>query len=91
MADKVAVLGNGTVLRYGTPDSVFGHHLSTRFRVTGRIVAIKTSEVASVMSVQVGDSQTQIVIDIEEAQQYKIGEEVIVATKAFKPIMLPIA
>jgi molybdate transport system ATP-binding protein len=91
MTDKVAVFGNGTVLRQGTPDLVFGNRLSTRFRVIGKIVAFKTSEVASVMTVQVGDSLTQIVVDTEEAAHYKAGDEVIVAAKAFKPILLPLA
>lgn len=90
MADMVAVFGNGAVQTHGTPDAVFGHHLSTKFRVTGKIVAIKTSDVASVITVQAGGSQTKVVVDVEQTDQFCAGQDVVVAAKAFAPLLLPL-
>jgi molybdate transport system ATP-binding protein len=90
IARSVAVFGNNTILRKGSPEEIFGRNLSTKFRVTGTIVGIKQSEIAAVITVQVGSSQTKVVIDIDEVVQYKVGQSVIVAAKAFTPVLYPI-
>jgi molybdate transport system ATP-binding protein len=87
VARSVAVFGNNTVSRKGTPEEVFGQNLSTKFRVIGVIIDIKYSEIAAVITVRVGSSQTKVVIDIDEVAHYKVGQSVIVAAKAFTPVL----
>jgi molybdate transport system ATP-binding protein len=91
IARSVAVFNDFKISRQGTPEEIFGHHLSTNFRVVGTIIEIKQSDVASVVTVQVGVNQTKVVIDIEETAKYRRGQTVIVAAKAFTPVLLPIA
>ena len=90
MSNSVAIFEKGRILKKGSPEQIFGHNLSTKFRVVGKIVRIKNSDIASVVTVQVGGNQTKVVIDINESQQYWIGQNVIVAAKAFTPVLLPL-
>jgi molybdate transport system ATP-binding protein len=90
VARSVAVFGNNTITRKGSPEEVFGQNLSTKFRVIGVIVDIKHSEIAAVITVRVGSSQTKVVIDIDEVAQYNVGQSVIVAAKAFTPVLYSI-
>ncbi len=90
IARSVAVFKDHNISKFGTPEQVFGHNLSTKFRVVGTIINIKKSEIASVVTIQVGGNQTKVVIDIEESDKYSVGQSVIVAAKAFTPILLPL-
>lgn len=90
LSNNIAWFDHGRVTKRGTPESVFNQKLSSKFRVAGTIVAIKESEVAAVVTVQVGNTFTKIVIDPEEVKSYYIGQQVIVAVKAFTPVIFPI-
>jgi hypothetical protein len=58
--------------------------------VVGTIIDIKISDIASVVTVQVGGNQTKMVIDIDESPKYSVGQSVIIAAKAFTPVLLPL-
>jgi molybdate transport system ATP-binding protein len=90
MSNAVAVFDNGKILRRGSPEMIFGRNLSTKFRVVGKIIDLHASDVAAVVTVQVGGNQTKVVVDIDEYRQYSIGQDVIVAAKAFTPVLLPL-
>jgi molybdate transport system ATP-binding protein len=90
MSNNVACFEHGKVIKSGPPDDVFGNRLSGRFRVAGTIVDIKKSDTAAVVTVQVGISLTKVVIDSEESKTFGKGQKVIVAAKAFTPILLPV-
>jgi molybdate transport system ATP-binding protein len=90
IARSVAVFKDHRISNYGSPEKIFGHNLSTKFRVVGTIIDIKNSKIASVVTIQVGGNQTKVVIDIDEAEKYSVGQSVIVAAKAFTPVLLPL-
>jgi molybdate transport system ATP-binding protein len=90
LSNNVACFDHGKVTKSGSPDSVFNHKLSSKFRVAGTIVAIQKSDAAAVVTVQIGASLTKIIIDLEEVSLYTIGQNIVVAAKAFTPVILPI-
>jgi molybdate transport system ATP-binding protein len=90
IARSVAVFKDHCISKYGTPEQIFGHNLSTKFRVIGTIIEIKKSDTASVVTIQIGANQTKVVIDIDESAKFSVGQSVIVAAKAFTPILLPL-
>lgn len=90
LSNSVACFEHGKITKTGSPDMLFNQKLSSKFRVAGTIIGIKKTDVAAVITVQVGNSLTQIVIDTREAAQYHMGQNVIVAAKAFAPVILPV-
>jgi len=91
LSNNVACFEHGTVIKHGKPETVFNQKLSSKFRIAGTIVEIKQSSVAAVVTVQVGMALTKVVIDPEEAKRYSQGQNVIVAAKAFTPVILPVS
>jgi molybdate transport system ATP-binding protein len=90
LSNKVVCFDHGKVKKDGTPEQIFTDKLSTKFRVAGTIIDITNNNIASVITVQIGNIVTKVVIDINESKQYNLGQNVIVAAKAFTPVILPI-
>lgn len=91
LADRVIHLETGKLLKEGTPGNVFSkERISSKFKLTGEIVAIEQCDIVYSISVLVAHTLVKIIATVEEAAQFKIGQKVIVASKAFNPIILPV-
>jgi molybdate transport system ATP-binding protein len=91
LANSVVCYGNNGIIRQGTPSEVFfKDRYSMKFKVTGTILCIKPGEALSIVSVAIGADITQVAVDNSDIEKFKIGRKVIVAAKAFSPILLPL-
>lgn len=91
MAQKVMVLDEGKMTKEGEPDEVFASRsLSNKFSFAGDVVAIKKADVVNIVTVRVGTSISRIVAIDEEIENIKIGDTVVLASKAFNPVMLKV-
>lgn len=88
LADRIIEIEKGNITKDGKPTEVFGNKsLSGKFQFTGTVVDIKEEELLSIASVLVGNQLIKVVISDREQQSLLIGDEVIVASKAFNPII----
>jgi len=86
---RVLVMKEGKIIRSGAPENVFvENNVSGKFKFTGEIVAIKKDGVVNILTVRIGNTMTQVVATDEEIVRLKIGSRVIVAAKAFNPMIL---
>lgn len=88
LADQIIELDKGQVLRSGTPSQVFGHQeLSGKFQFKGIVLEIAEDEVLQIATVLVEKQLIKVVLSDTENDEIKVGDEVIVASKAFNPIV----
>lgn len=88
LSDQVFVLENGIITRTGSPDAVFGHNsLSAKFRFTGEILNIQKEEVVYIVTVLIGNNLVKIIAQQSEINEFNIGDKVLVASKAFNPVI----
>ena len=88
LADRVVVLESGQVVKAGTPDAVFANqNLSGKFQFPGIVVKIENEEVLSVVTVRIHTQIVKVVVQHEEAQALSLGDQVMVVSKAFNPIL----
>lgn len=88
LADRIIEIENGKIIKDGKPTEVFGNKsLSGKFQFTGTVVDIQEEELLSIASVLVGNQLIKVVIGDSEQKSLRIGDEVIVASKAFNPII----
>lgn len=88
LSDKVIVLDKGTTVKEGTPQKVFSEDkISSKFKVTGEIIGISKSDVIYVVSVLCGNNIIKVIATESEVANFKIGKKVLVASKAFNPII----
>lgn len=88
LADRIIEIEKGNITKDGKPTEFFGNKsLSGKFQFTGTVVDIQEEELLSIASVLVGNQLIKVVISDSEQQSLRIGDEVIVASKAFNPII----
>lgn len=88
LSDKVIVVDKGKIIKEGTPEMVFSEQkISSKFQLTGEIISIAKSDIIYVVQVSSGNTIVKVIATEEEAKEYKIGQKVLVASKAFNPII----
>lgn len=88
LASRAFVIKNGEIVRDGNNEEVFiQRRLSAKIKLSGEIVDIKTCELSSIISVLCGNEVLKVVYDPLDAARFSVGEQVILATKAFNPII----
>jgi molybdate transport system ATP-binding protein len=89
LAGKVLVLEKGRIVKAGTPTDVFVQdRLSGKFKFVGQVVEIRKDDIVNLLTVQIGNSLIKVVATDEEIRDINIGDKIIVASKAFNPIIM---
>ncbi|NKQ41134.1 MAG: ATP-binding cassette domain-containing protein [Sulfurovum sp.] len=88
MADRVVVLESGKVTSDGEPKDVLLRTTgSQKFSFEGEILELVQADVIIIAIVAIGQQIVEIVLGIEEAKGFRVGERVAVSTKAFAPML----
>ncbi|HMI59731.1 MAG TPA: ATP-binding cassette domain-containing protein, partial [Puia sp.] len=91
LSDEVIVLENGQVRKQDTAANIFlEEKISSKFRATGEIIDIQPADIVYIISVLSANTIVKVVATATEAANLHIGQKVVVASKAFNPIILPI-
>lgn len=91
LSDRVIVLEQGKIVKQDTPQAIFmSKQLSGKFQFTGEIMAIEQEEVVHIVTVLIHNSLIKVVADTSEVAELTIGDKVVVASKAFNPILYKI-
>ncbi len=92
LSDSVILLDKGKIIKEGTPASVFSEDkISSKFKLTGEIIAIEKSDVVYIVSVLSGSNIIKVIATKDEITELKVGTKVLVASKAFNPMIQKIS
>lgn len=85
LSKKVFLMENGKIIKSGTPQEIFAKNSgSQKFSFNAKILDISKNDTIYIALVQIADQINQIALSEQEAQNLKIGDDVILSTKAFK-------
>ena len=88
MADQVLVLEAGEIARKSSPVDLFANtDVSGKFQFTGEVIKIEKQGFISIVSVLIGKDLVRVVAEESEADQLAPGDSVMLASKAFNPII----
>lgn len=88
MSEKMYVVKAGRVVQEGTPDAIFSDDkISGKFRLTGTITKIQQNGVVYIISVLAGINLIKVIATEEEALALAKGDQVMVVSKAFNPLI----
>ena len=86
------MLEQGRLLRSGSPTDVFSdQRLSGKFKFTGEIVAMSREDLVYVITLLVCNNIVKVVATEEEAQSFKLGDKLLISSKAFNPLLVKLA
>jgi molybdate transport system ATP-binding protein len=88
MADTVYVIDAGKIVKQGNPIAVFSNRqVSGKFQFAGEIIQIDKEDVIYVVTILIGANIVRVVADESEILTMKPGDKVMVASKAFNPLL----
>ncbi len=88
MSDQVFIIENGKINKQGNPIEVFTtKQMSGKFQFSGEIVQIEQEDVIYIVTILIGINFVKIVAEENEVATLAIGDKVIVASKAFNPLL----
>jgi len=89
MASRVLKIEAGKLTEQGAPAEVFSAgKTSGKFRFTGEILAIEPVDVVFALTVLVANRIVRVVAMPDEAAELKLGDKVLLVSKAFNPMIL---
>jgi len=89
LATRIITLKEGKITQDGTTKEILLQRKgSQKFSFSGELVALHKEDVISVAIVAIGQQIVEVVLSNQEAQDLKVGQDVIVGTKAFSPTIL---
>ncbi len=88
LSDWVFELKYGEIINQGTPADVFvKQNISGKFKFTGEVLNIQKQDVIYIVSVLIHNEVVQIIAQENEVQEINPGDRVMVASKAFNPVI----
>lgn len=91
LSDKVLVISDGIIHKVGTPAQVFSEQkISSKFNLVGEIIDISKADIVYVISLLTGNHIIKVIATQDEITQFHLGQKVLVASKAFNPIIKPL-
>lgn len=89
LSKRMLCLENGLIKHDSNPAQTFGDNLiSGKFRFSGVVLDICQDNFMYVVTVQIGNHLTKIAAAANEIDRLKIGDKIVVAAKAFNPLIL---
>ena len=88
LSDHVIKMKQGSILKQGSPTEVFiNQEISGKFKFAGEVLHIEKQEVIYVITVMIQSTIVKVVAQESEVTDLHIGDRVMVASKAFNPII----
>ncbi|NTV46975.1 MAG: ATP-binding cassette domain-containing protein, partial [Chlorobiales bacterium] len=88
LASRILWLDNGKIVKTGSPKQVFlTRNFSAKFSFVGTVLDIIKSDIIYRATISVGSELVQVVLTEDDVKEIKIGDQVLIASKAFNPIV----
>ena len=88
MSDLMIVIDEGQIIKQGTPAEVFTHkEVSGKFQFVGEVISMERQDFIFIVSLLIGNELVKVISTDNEVESLKAGDKVLVASKAFNPII----
>ncbi len=92
LTDTVVVMEQGKITKVGVPQEIFmNKKLSGKFQFTGTVLSIEKQDVIYVVTVLIYNTIIKVVADASEIKDLRNGDSVVVASKAFNPVIYKVS
>ena len=91
LSDLVLVMEQGSIVRSGSPEEIFiNQKISGKFKFVGEVLQIEPQEVVLIVSVLVHNQIVKVIAQTSEMEGISVGDKVMLASKAFNPVIYKI-
>lgn len=91
LSQRVMVIEQGSIAKQGSPAEVFkAGQSSGKFSFAGEVLDIETADVVFAVTLLVGNQIVRVIATPDEVKNIKQGDRVMLLSKAFNPVLLPV-
>lgn len=88
LCSRVIVLNNGKIENDGDPFNIFSRHkISGKVQFVAEVIRSEKEDILKVLTLLIGNSPVKVVVHDIPENDFKVGEKVLVISKAFNPII----
>ena len=88
LSDFMVHLDQGKVINKGVPADLFtSDRVNAKFQFTGEVINMIQQDFIVIVTVLIGKDLVKVIANDQEAAKLKIGDKVLIASKAFNPII----
>lgn len=88
MCQRMIILKDGVLSKDGTPEELLSNReVSGKFQFTGEVMKIIPQDFIYIVSILIGTDLVKVIADESEVNDLHPGDKVLVASKAFNPII----
>ncbi len=88
MSDCLIEIEHGKIKSKGLPTEVFTkNNINAKFQFTGEVIHMIQQDFIFIITVLIGNELVKVIADDNEAKDLKIGDKVLIASKAFNPVI----
>jgi len=91
LSGTVMMIDNGKITNQGSPEDIFvNNSVSGKFKFTGEVLSIKKEDVVYIVTVLIQNQIVKVIAEKSEIKSLAVGDQVMVASKAFNPLLIKI-
>jgi molybdate transport system ATP-binding protein len=91
LSHHVIVIDRGKIIKSGKPADVFiEKKLSGKYKFEGEILEMQQDDVVHIVTLSIGNNVVKVIATGDEARGLRIGDKVVISSKAFNPILMPV-
>ena len=91
LSNWVLVMEEGKLVQSGTPEEIFiNQKISGKFKFIGEVLKIEAQEMIFIVSVLVQNQVVKVIAQKAEIEAIAVGDQVMLASKAFNPVIYKI-
>jgi molybdate transport system ATP-binding protein len=91
LSQRVMVIEQGSIAKQGSPAEVFkAGQASGKFSFAGEVLEIESADVVFAVTLLVGNQVVRVIATPDEAKNLQQGDRVMLMSKAFNPVLVPV-
>lgn len=88
LSDFMIEMDHGSIIRQGNPADMFTNdRVNAKFQFTGEVIGMVKQDFIVIVTVLIGKDIVKVIANDQEAANLQIGDKVLIASKAFNPII----
>ena len=88
LSDFLIEMDHGKIIRQGVPSDIFTNdRVNATFQFTGEVIRMVKQDFIVIVTVLIGKDLVKVIANDKEAENLYVGDRVMIASKAFNPII----
>lgn len=88
LSDFLVEIDQGKIIRQGLPSDIFTNdRVNAKFQFTGEVIRMVKQDFIVIVTVLIGKDLVKVIANDKEAENLTVGDRVMIASKAFNPII----